>query len=220
MKSTLQVNSIKKAFRRKHVLTDIHFKLAQGEIIGLLGRNGCGKSTLLKILFGTLKADAFDININVKPIKASEIIPNQYIGYLPQDSFLPRHIKVRDAIPMFFNDGDAQDVIFRIPFIEEIAAKKTGSLSLGQLRYLEVLLVAHLPHPFLLLDEPFSMIEPQYKEVISQLLLSLKAKKGILLTDHYYTDVLRISDTNWILRNGQLHQAHTPEDLQQLEYLK
>ena len=93
-------------------------------------------------------------------------------------------------------------LFFRAPFIERIATRKIGTLSLGELRYFELLLVAHLEHPFLLLDEPFSMIELLYKEAIKEFLLSLKAKKGILLTDHYYRDVLDISDRNLVLVDG------------------
>jgi len=127
---------------------------------------------------------------------------------------------VRDIIPIFYKDGDAQDIIFRTPFIEKVAAQKIGTLSLGQLRYFEVLLIAHLPHPFMLLDEPFSMIEPLYKEVISELLLSLKAKKGIVVTDHYYQDVWQITNRNFVLTKGTIQEATTVEDLQTLGYLR
>ena len=192
----------------------------QGEIIGLFGNNGCGKSTLLKLLFGTLKANAIDLRINEIPISPKKVISEEHIAYLPQQSFLPKHLKVRDIIPVFYKDGDAQDIIFRTPFIEKVATQKIGTLSLGQLRYFEVLLIAHLPHPFILLDEPFSMIEPLYKEVISELLLSLKAKKGIVITDHYYQDVWQITDRIVVLKNGVLHKAETKEDLQALEYIK
>ncbi len=219
MKQQLTVHSARKSFSRKTVLENVSFQLEQGELVGLFGKNGCGKSTLLKILFGTLKAKALDLRINNLPVSPKAIIPKQHIAYLPQQSFLPKHLKVRDVIPLFYEDGDAQDVIFRTPFIEKVAAQKTGTLSLGQLRYLEVMLIAHLPHPFLLLDEPFSMIEPLYKEVISDLLLSLKAKKGILLTDHYYMDVFPISDRKMALVKGSIKEINTVEDLKFEGYL-
>jgi ABC-2 type transport system ATP-binding protein len=124
------------------------------------------------------------------------------------------------VIPLFHQDGDDQDLIFRAPFIEKVATRKVGVLSLGELRYLELLLVAHLDHPFLLLDEPFSMIEPLYKQVIKEFLFSLKAKKGILLTDHYYRDVLDISDRNLVLVDGNIQIARNIDDLKQLGYIK
>lgn len=220
MKKELHIQQVRKKFGKKEILKDVSLQFAQGEIVSLFGRNGSGKSTLLKIVFGTLKADAIQLTINGKNIPPRDIIPNQLIGYLPQDHFLPRHIKVRDVIPLFHTDGDDQDRIFRAPFVEKIATRKIGTLSLGELRYLELLLVAHLEHPFLLLDEPFSMIEPLYKEVIKEFLLSLKAKKGILLTDHYYSDVLDISDRHLVMVNGVCKTAESVEDLKRLGYLK
>lgn len=220
MKSTLEIYEARKSFKNKKILETVSCTLTKGEIVGIFGSNGSGKSTLLKILFGTLKADFLDLRINGLSVSQKNVIPNQHIGYLPQDSFLPKHLKVRDIIPMFYEDGDAQDLIFRAPFVEKIAARKAGLLSMGERRYLELLLVAHLPHPFLLLDEPFSMIEPLYKEAITQFLLSLKAKKGILLTDHYYQDVLDIADRNFVLSNGVLSPAQTREDLKNKGYLR
>lgn len=220
MKSILQLYYARKAFGAKKVLTNVSIELAQGEIIGIFGRNGSGKSTLLKILFSTLKADALDLRINDLPIKQSQIIPEQHIGYLPQDNFLPKHLKVRDVIPLFFEKGEEQDLVFRAPFVERIATTKIGLLSMGERRYLELLLIAHLPHPFLLLDEPFSMIEPLYKEKIKEFLIKLKAKKGIILTDHYYADVLEISDRNLVLVNGESTSAADEKALRGLGYLR
>lgn len=219
MEKSLQLHSVRKSFGKKTILKEVSFTLAQGEIISLFGRNGSGKSTLLKILFGTLKANAIRLQIDGKNISPKEVIPKQLIGYLPQDHFLPKHLKVRDVIPLFYADGDDQDRIFRAPFVEKIATRKIGTLSLGELRYLELLLVAHLEHPFLLLDEPFSMIEPLYKEAIKEFLLSLKAKKGILLTDHYYRDVLDISDHHMVIVDGISQTAENIEDLKKLGYL-
>jgi len=159
MKNELKIYYARKSFGVKKVLENISFKLTQGEIMGVFGKNGCGKSTLLKILLGILKANALDLRINNIPIKSKNIIAKRHIGYLPQDPFLPKHMLVRDIIPLFYEDGDKQDLIFRAPFIEKIAAKKTGVLSMGEKRYLELLLVANLEHPFLMLDEPFSYLQ-------------------------------------------------------------
>jgi ABC-2 type transport system ATP-binding protein len=220
MRKELHIQNARKSFGKKEVLKNVSLSLAQGEIISLFGRNGSGKSTLLKILFGTLKADSITLQIDGKKIHPKEIIPNRHIGYLPQDNFLPKHLKVRDVIPLFHQDGDDQDLIFRVPFVEKVAKRKVGTLSLGELRYLELLLVAHLDHPFLLLDEPFSMIEPLYKQVIKDFLFSLKAKKGILLTDHYYRDVLDISDRNLVLVDGNTQIVNGVADLKRLGYIK
>jgi ABC-2 type transport system ATP-binding protein len=220
MKNELNVHGLYKNFGRKNILTDVSFNLSTGDVLGLFGKNGCGKSTLLKILFGTLKANQIDLTLNGASISPSAVIPEQYIGYLPQESFLPKHLKVRDIIPLFHESGDAQDTIFRAPFIEKIASRKAGLLSMGEIRYLELLLVANLNHPFLMLDEPFSMIEPLYKEKIKEFLISLKAKKGIILTDHYYTDVFDVSTKNLVLKDGVAHEVRTSKDLKDFGYLR
>ena len=91
---------------------------------------------------------------------------------------------------------------------------------MGQLRYLELLIIGNLEHQFLMLDEPFSMIEPLYKDVIKELLLKLKETKGIILTDHYYDDVLQVTDRNFILKDAIKIEIKNREDLYKFEYLK
>ncbi len=111
-------------------------------------------------------------------------------------------MKVRDVIPMFCDDEEKQNKVFYAPGVSKFDSIKVGKLSLGQLRYLEILLVRSLDHPFIMLDKPFTMLEPLYKDLIKDLLLKLKESKGILLTDHYYEDVLEITDANMLLKDG------------------
>ena len=216
---TLQLHNVSKNFGKKKVLQDISFQLQTGEILGLFGRNGSGKSTLLKILFGKLKATNAVVTINGNPVKTSNIIPKQWIAYLPQHPFLPKNLKVRDCIPIFHNNQEAQDRIFYDPHIASMTAKQIGSLSLGELKYLEVMLLSYLPHPFLMLDEPFSMLEPLHKEKLKSNLTHLKTTKGIIITDHYYQDVLQISTQNMIIKNGKGIIINDKEDLKEFGYI-
>lgn len=207
------------SFGSNQVLKEISFSLETGEILGVFGRNGCGKSTLLQMIFGTQKKGLINISIDGTTIHPSENISAEHIAYLPQHSFLPNNIKVRDLIPIYFSEEKKQDAIFYDSLVAKIAAKKVGELSLGQVRYLEVLLVGNLDHPFLMLDEPFSMIDPLYKIEIKNLLKKLKAEKGILITDHYYEDVLDITSKNLLIKNGVGIPIESREDLKRLEYL-
>jgi ABC-type multidrug transport system ATPase subunit len=206
-------------FGKKEVLKEVSFSLETGEISGIFGRNGCGKSTLLKMIFGTLKKGSVTISIDGINFNPSENISSECIAYLPQHSFLPKNNKVRDLIPIYFSEEKKQDAIFYDALIAKIAAKKVGELSLGQVRYLEVLLVGNLDHSFLMLDEPFSMIDPLYKIEIKNLLNKLKKEKGILITDHYYEDVLDITSKNLLIKNGVGIPIKSKEDLKRLEYL-
>ncbi|WP_369692829.1 ATP-binding cassette domain-containing protein [Flavobacterium psychrotrophum] len=201
------------------MLNNISFELNTGEILGLFGSNGCGKSTLLKILFGKEKAEKITLTYDGTEVKTKDVISKQLISYLPQDQFLPKHLKVRDIISLYFTDSAGQDKIFYAPNIHKIANIVAGKLSMGELRYFELLLIANLPHPFLLLDEPFSMVEPLYKEKIKELLFSLTHKKGIIVTDHYYKDVLEISNKNFLLKDGALHSIKNEAGLTSLGYL-
>ena len=216
----LRLIQVSKSFGRRQVLESVCFALAQGEILGVFGANGCGKSTLLKILFGTLRADRIQLMLNGLELDPKTNISAQHIAYLPQDPFLPKHKKVRDVIPLFFESGTDQDRVFRAAFIEKIAARKVGTLSLGERRYLEVLLIAHLPHPFVMMDEPFSMVEPLYKDKLKKLFIHMKASKGLILTDHYYQDVLAVMDKGLVITDGIGRSCDTEEALLKSGYLK
>ena len=184
------------------VLQDISMQCSTGEITGIFGRNGCGKSTLLKILFGTMKATSIDATVDGYPFNPKQNIPDGTIAYLPQDSFLPKGLKVRDVVPMYLESAQQQDAVLYYKGIHRISNTKVGNLSLGEVRYLELVMTGHLDHPFLLLDEPFSMAEPLHKELIKEFLKMQKLTKGIIATDHYYTDILEITDRNILIKDG------------------
>lgn len=201
------------------MIQEIDFSLSTGEILGVFGRNGSGKSTLLQMLFGTVRADSLSLSIDNVPIRSSEIIKKKLISYLPQNSMLPKNLKVRDIIPIYFSGEEKQDVIFYDSQIAKITAKKVGELSMGELRYFEVLLIGNLDPPFVMMDEPLSMIEPLYKIEIKRFLNKLKSKKGILITDHYYNDILEITTKNLLIKNGKGHVIKNIEDLIEHSYL-
>lgn len=216
----LKVTDLNKSYGNKTILKNIELDCKTGETIGIFGRNGTGKSTLLKLIFGTVKADSIQIGINSEIINQKKIISSKKIGYLPQDTFLPKERKVREIIPLFYPNGDDQDKIFYSPQVSSFEKIKVGKLSLGQLRYLELLIIGNLNHKFLMLDEPYSMIEPIYKDVIKNLLLELKKSKGIILTDHYYNDVLEITDKNFVLKDADKIEIMDKNDLVKYEYLR
>ena len=217
--ATLVLHNVSKKFKSKQVLKQVDFSLKTGEIIGLFGRNGSGKSTLLKILFGNIKADSIAIEINDNALNISEVIPNQIIAYLPQHQFLPQQMKVRDVIIMFHTGEREQDAVFYDPHIATMTHKKTNELSLGELKYFEVVLLSQLPHPFIMLDEPFSMLEPLHKEQLKRKLVELKKTKGIIITDHYYNDVMEIATKNMVIKNGESFPVNSVTDLKEYDYL-
>lgn len=219
MEQHLQISGAYKSYGKKRILENISFDLKTGEILGIFGRNGSGKSSLLKMMFGTLPANHIQIKINSEIIDAKEIIPRQLIGYLPQESFLPKGLKVRDVIPLFCDIEEKQNKVFYAEGVSEFDNTKIGKLSMGQLRYLETLLIGALDHPFIMLDEPFSMLEPLYKELLKKLLRNLSKTKGIIITDHYYRDVLDITNLNFLLKDGNKIEVLEKTDLIKNGYL-
>ena len=170
-------------------------------------------------MFGTLEADDIEMSIDGVSVKPETVIASRQIAYLPQDSFLPKNVRVRDIIPMYFYSEEKQDAVFYNPGVAKIAAKRINELSLGELRYFEVILIGNLDHPFLLFDEPFSMIEPLYKDAIKEFLHTLKERKGIILTDHYFDDVLQTTTKNMVISEGKSSEVLSKEDLVKMKYL-
>ncbi len=208
----LEIKNLNKSFKEKQILKDLSFEFRTDETNVIFGRNGSGKSTLLKLIYGTLKPDNLELKINGELIKNNNVILDNRIGYLPQDNFLPKNLKVSEVIAMYFS-GDKQDKVFYAPRINTMQNRKIGQLSLGQRRYLEIVLLGNLDHKFLLLDEPFSMIEPLYIEIIKDFLNNLKKTKGIILTDHYYNDAIEIADKIFLIKEGNKIKINERKDL-------
>ena len=211
MSSLLEVDSIRKAFGDKQVLTDIALKCKSGDIIGLLGRNGSSKTTLLKIIFGTLFTDYKFIRINDEildqPFKTKNIIV-----YLNQDNFLPKNITVKQVVEIYSDDLDQKEFLDD-EVLSKVLDTKIRNLSGGESRYLEVKLLLTLDSLFVLLDEPFNGISPLHIEKVKNMILDKSVEKGIILTDHDYRNVLDVANKFYLLFDGGLKPIKTKQDL-------
>ncbi|MDD4374636.1 MAG: ATP-binding cassette domain-containing protein [Bacteroidales bacterium] len=217
--SRLTINNVTKGFKNCPVLTDVSFYIETGEILGIFGRNGSGKSTLLKILFGTLRPDSIDAYLDDERYYPNQNIKFKNLAYLPQENFLPQDLKIRDVVPLYFQDGEIQNKILFDPRIAKLGNQRVGTLSHGEKRYIEILMITNLPQRFILLDEPFSMIEPLYQDAIKDLLTVIKNEKGIILTDHYYFDVLQLTDRNILIKEGKSIEVSGEKELAENGYL-
>ncbi|MCO5240504.1 MAG: ATP-binding cassette domain-containing protein [Chitinophagaceae bacterium] len=217
MTGQLSISKISRYFGTKKILENVSFECRTGDIIGLFGRNGCGKSTLLNILFGTLKPASGNILINDVPLRNNT--GQKQIGYSHQEIFIPQDITVRNVIPLYFPGGEDQNKIFYSPGIPAMETTKVSNLSLGEQRYLQFLLVIYLSHPFILLDEPFSMVEPVYREIIKEKIRQLQPVKGFIITDHYYKDVLEIATKKLLMVPGNIITVTDEHDLTTAGYL-
>lgn len=209
----LYVDSVQFSYSRKQpLLIGGYLKCRVGDIIGLLGRNGSGKSTLMKIIFGTLRAHHSYIRIN--GIKTRKAYLTNKIGYLPQDSFLPKHKKVHDLLQLLIGDKQLLKTLSDHARIQTIRSKKVYQLSSGERRYLEIGILLYQPTDFILLDEPFTGLSPQSIEDISALILQFKNTKGIVLSDHDYHHVWAISTQILLLQNGSCRPIDHKKELE------
>lgn len=215
--SCLHVDSIIKSFGTRQVLTDIFLTCHTGEIVGLLGRNGSGKSTLLKIIFGSMRADSKFVRAGNKIINNLQD-GRKRINYLPQDNFMPGHIKIATIVSMFCNEVDAK-IIQQKEFIEPLLSRKCGTLSGGEKRLVEILIMIHSDASFILIDEPFNGVAPVYKEEIKKMIRAQSGTKGFIITDHDYRNILDISTKTLLIHDGGIREIKDIEALRNLGYI-
>ncbi|MCH2033231.1 MAG: ATP-binding cassette domain-containing protein [Tenacibaculum sp.] len=213
----LHVDSVRKYYGTKLILSDIFLSCKQGEVKALVGRNGCGKSTLLKIIFGSEKADYRFVKVDNKVVKNISDAKN-LISYLPQDNFLPNNIKIRKLINYFLGKAKAE-ILKQNDFIKPLLNKTNNILSGGEKRIVEILLILYSDSNFILLDEPFNGVSPIVREQIISILRTHKNQKGIIITDHDYQNVIKIADNILFLKDGNLKEIKHKNELIELGYL-
>jgi ABC-type multidrug transport system ATPase subunit len=216
-KHLLEIDSIQKNFGHQSIVSDVYLKCETGDIIGILGRNGCGKSTLLKIIFGIVPADFKFVRIDGKvQLKAEALFRD--ISYLHQDSCIPKSLSVKKAVQLSIPKEELLD-FYADEMIHNIRDKKIGHLSGGELRYLEIKLVLRNPSKFVLLDEPYNGLSPLMGEKINQLILDNSARKGIIITDHNYQNVISVATQLTLMKEGKLHYLKDKIELVEKGYL-
>ena len=213
----IEVSGIRKMFGSKAILSDVYLKIEVGEIIGLFGRNGSGKSTLLKSICGLLPVSDKSVFIDgVSKNKSSNLINE--IAYLHQDQFIPNHLSVIRTIHLGI-DKQKTALFCEDVFIKPLLNRKIRNLSVGELRYLQIKLVLFNTSKFVLLDEPFNGLSPKMIEVVTGLIEENSKEKGILITDHNYENVLKISTGLRLLKEGKLQIIKNKAELFENGYL-
>jgi ABC-type multidrug transport system ATPase subunit len=198
--SGLHADSIRKQYGSRQILNDIFISCKAGELVGLLGRNGSGKSSLLKIMFGTLEADNKFVSVDQKKT-CSLFAGRNLIRYLPQENFLPNHIKIKNLIQAFCSKPGSA-LLMNNSWIQPHLGKKSAQLSGGEKRLIEILLMLHSQAKYLLLDEPFNGLSPLQIEVVKDLIRAHASEKGFIITDHDYRNVLDLSSRVVLMDDG------------------
>ncbi len=215
MKHILEADSIQLEFDNRKILSDIYLKFETGKITGLVGRNGQGKTCLMQIIYGSLNCEK-SIRIDKINQPTAFQIP-ELIKYLPQFNFIPKRLSLK----RIFNDFELEYSVFEKRF-PEFAAKYNSpinNLSGGEYRLVELYILLKSKSQFVLLDEPFTHLNPLQIEKVIELLKEEKSNKGILLTDHMFDHVTEICDTIYLLANGKTHFVKNMEEIEKLGYV-
>lgn len=217
-------NLVKK-YKKRTVVKSVNIELSQGEIVGLLGPNGAGKTTTFYMIVGLIKPDGGDIFLDEREITDLPMYKRAQLGlgYLAQEASVFRRLSVEDNImailEMRSNLNKAQRKEKVQQLLEEFSLthvrKNLGiMLSGGERRRTEIARALSVDPKFILLDEPFAGVDPIAVEEIQSIILKLKHKNiGVLITDHNVQETLSITERSYLLFDGQILKAGTPEEL-------
>ena len=197
----LEADGIRIVFGGRQVLGSIYMRVQTGQIVGLLGRNGSGKSVLLQTIFGARAVADASVRVNGRRVVPAFREPG-LLNYLPQEPLLPPSLSLARAAKML--GVDIELATARFPELRPQFDRRLGELSGGTARLVQALLLLHANTTFSLFDEPFSGVMPVHVETLAEEMQRLKTRKGLLITDHRYAEVLPICDVVYLLHQSRL----------------
>ncbi len=220
----LWARSLSKGYKGRSVVSSVSLKVKQGEIVGLLGPNGAGKTTTFYMVLGIVRPDSGRILIDNEDLtdRPMYLRARRGIGYLPQEASVFRSLTARENIELVLEERGkdnkktrkiASDLIeeFGLGDVEDLPGY---ALSGGERRRVEIARSLAMEPSFILLDEPFSGIDPIAVYDIQQIILGLRSKGyGILLTDHSVRETLAITDRTYLIHRGQILVEGTPSEV-------
>jgi lipopolysaccharide export system ATP-binding protein len=222
--ATLSVSELVKIYRGRRVVNQVSLDVRSGQVIGLLGPNGAGKTTTFYMTVGLVKPDAGKIFLDQKDITEypMHIRAKAGVGYLPQEASIFRKLTVRQNILIILETlplnrrqrNDRADSLLEELGITHVAGSKAAVLSGGERRRLEISRALATDPAFMLLDEPFAGIDPLAVIDIKKIIAHLKSRNiGILISDHNVRETLGACDSAFILSDGKVIEAGTPEQI-------
>jgi len=221
----LKGENLVKFYGKKLAVNGLNIEVEEGEIVGLLGPNGAGKTTTFYILVGLIKPNSGRVLLDDEDISSLPMYQRARLGisYLPQETSIFRRMTVRDNIlsilqmqnlPKDEEKKRLGELLDELD-IAHLANQKANTLSGGEKRRVEITRALVNKPRFLLLDEPFTGIDPIVVADLKKIILKLKEKGiGVLITDHNVRDVLSITDRSYIIYEGQVLISGTREFLQ------
>ena len=228
----LRTEHLVKKYGQRTVVNDVDIEVEQGQIVGLLGRNGAGKTTTFYMVVGLIKPYSGKVFLDEKDISGLPMYKRAQIGigYLAQEASVFRQMTVEDNIVsvMQFKKGmgkqeqcrKLEDLLDEFG-LQHVRKSKGIQLSGGERRRTEIARALAVSPNFILLDEPFAGVDPIAVEDIQRIIFKLKRKNiGVLITDHNVHETLSITDRAYLLFDGKVLKADTPEKLAQDEHVR
>jgi lipopolysaccharide export system ATP-binding protein len=215
---------LKKAYKGRTVVNGVSFEVSQGEVVGLLGPNGAGKTTTFYMTTGLVKPNAGQVLLDEAVITTWPMYRRARagIGYLPQEASVFRKLSVKDNLQLVLElhrhskkaiKAKIDELLSEL-HITHIADTTANVLSGGERRRVEIARALASEPKFILLDEPFTGIDPVTIEELQGIISGLKARGiGILITDHNVSATLRITDRNYILIDGKIIASGSGEEI-------
>ena len=222
---SLVVENIQKSYGGRRVVDGVSFNVEKGEVVGLLGRNGAGKTTSFDMCLGLVKPERGSISLDGTDISKMPIHERCRlgIGYLPQEASIFRKLSVNDNLKLILElkgiNGRAQKERisqllgdFGLEYVQETIAVQ---LSGGERRRLEIARCLASNPSFILLDEPFTGLDPISIADIQGLIRRLRDQwgLGVLLTDHNPRATLKITDRAYLIERGKILVAGTSQEV-------
>ncbi|RPI18250.1 MAG: LPS export ABC transporter ATP-binding protein [Acidobacteriales bacterium] len=220
----LQTSEISKSYGGRKVVDDVSILVEQGEVVGLLGPNGAGKTTSFYMIVGLISPDSGRILLDETDITSLAMYhrARNGISYLPQEPSIFRKLTVEENLLAILEtlplNGRARrermhSLIEQLG-LEKVRRNKGYNLSGGERRRVEIARSLVIEPSFLLLDEPFSGIDPIQVLELQRIIFELKRTGiGILVTDHNVRETLAVTDRAYIIHNGKIFRAGRPEAL-------
>lgn len=224
MKDHLEAIGLEKSYHQKKVVDNVSIKVKKGEIVGLLGPNGAGKTTTFSLILGLIPKDSGRIYLEGEDITDLPMYVRARKGLclLPQEPSAFRNLTVEENLlsimesmrDVQFEGNGNLEVILREFGLEKLAKAKAFALSGGERRRLEIARALIMKPQFMLLDEPFTGIDPLAVSDLHRIILSLKERSiGLLITDHSVRDTLKITERAYIIDKGKILKLGSPQEL-------
>jgi lipopolysaccharide export system ATP-binding protein len=221
---TLETVEIAKSYRGRRVVNDVSLTVERGEIVGLLGPNGAGKTTSFYMVVGLISPDSGKVLLDGKDVTSMPMYrrANEGVSYLPQEASVFRKLSVEDNLMAILQTRhmsgrerrEKRDRLIEEMGLETVRRSKGYVLSGGERRRVEIARSLAIDPSFLLLDEPFSGIDPIQVLELQRIILDLKNSGiGILVTDHNVRETLSVTDRAYIINEGKIFRSGRPDDL-------